>query len=151
MYLMLRHIGTNNEICMFNRIYNLDNCLEKKLNDVTIKSSPIHFFKSLDMNLPKTCITSLWRPMTQGQQFQKGLSQCGKQLFIENRFKIVASIWLEYCSQAEPDTHRHTSTSTQTMQWSITPPRFLGCVIIVLVLYWSCLKCVLINTICFTL
>ena len=67
----------------------------------------------------------------------QGSSQCGKQPFSENRVQIGSSVWLEFCSQAEPDrqadkktdTHTHTDTQTNYSE-NITPPLFHGGVII---------------------
>ena len=77
-------------------------------------------------------IESLWPwPLTKGHQFQYGSSQWGKQPFSKNRVQIGASVRLEFCSEAEPDTHTHTHTHAQTnCSGNITPPLFCGGVII---------------------
>ena len=93
-------------------------------------------------------ITLLWPwPLTQGHQYQFGLSQCNKQPYSENRVQIggILFTW-------NPDTHtyrqRHTHTHTHTQtNWSenITPPRFRGGVkmsIILPLLFFSSWQCV---------
>ena len=45
MDVMLLCIGTKYEVCMFNRIWDINNCLEKTLNDVTMTSSSVWFYK----------------------------------------------------------------------------------------------------------
>ena len=59
----------------------------------------------------KIGITSLWPwLLTQGNQFQWGLSQCGKQPFSENCVQIGSSFRLEFCSQENiRHTHRQTA------------------------------------------
>ena len=58
-------------------------------------------------------------------QYQYGSSQCSKQLFSKNRVQIGASVRLEFCSQADRQTDRHTHTHTETIcNKDIIPPRF---------------------------
>ena len=74
----------------------------------------------------KMDITSLWSwSLTQGHKFQKGSSDCSKQLFSEARVKIGVAVWSTFCSQTDTHTHKHTHRQTN---WSkdITPPRFRG-------------------------
>ena len=55
----------------------------------------------------------LWPwPLTQGHQFEKGLSQCAKQPISKNRVQIGVSVQLEFCSQEKSRTHTHTHTHT---------------------------------------
>ena len=68
-------------------------------------------------------IVTVTKPLTQGHQFQKCLSQYCKQPFSENRVKIGLSVRQEFCSQAEPDRHTHRQTNCNE---NIIPPRFRG-------------------------
>ena len=72
-----------------------------------------------ELRRKKMDIKSLWPwPLTQGHQFQLGLSQCSKQPFSENHVRIRSSVRLEFCSQ---ENIRHTHKHTDKLKWKYNP------------------------------
>ena len=62
----------------------------------------------------ETLLVTMTLTLTQGHQFQKGPSQCGKQSFSDNLDQISTSIQLEFCSLTDRHTDRQTHTHTHT-------------------------------------
>ena len=54
----LLYIGTKYEVCMFNRIWDMDNCFVENLINVTMTLSPIWFLWISNINVPRAYLSN---------------------------------------------------------------------------------------------